>query len=165
MSAPDVKHVDELTMMRLAEGELSHDREDVTRGHLIDCARCRAGYEALKAETQLLRASVQQHDEALPDHIRPRQADVSWVLVAILVFGTLGVTSLWSRFVTPVVDSMETVGLDSTSVATTVMIRSLLWRGWSDMIMKFIQGAVLLAVLILAGYLLHWAWRRLRASA
>lgn len=58
MSASDgMKHVDELTIMRLAEGELSRDREDVTRKHLIECARCRAGYEALKAETELLRAA------------------------------------------------------------------------------------------------------------
>ena len=166
MSASDgAKHVDELTIMRLAEGELARDREAATRNHLIECARCHAGYEALKAETELLRAAVLQQEEALPDHIRPRHADVSWVLVAILVFGTLGVSSLWTRYVSPMVDGMETVGLDTTSVATTVLIRSLLWRGWSDMLLKLIQGAVLLAVLVLAGYVLHWAWRRFRRSA
>ena len=166
MSAPDdAKHLDELTILRLAEGELARDREDVTRNHLIECARCRAGYEALKAETELLRAAVLQQEEALPDHIRPRHADVSWVLVAILVFGTLGASSLWTRYVTPMVDGMESVGLDGTSVATTVLIRSLFWRGWSDMLLKLIQGAVLLTVLVLAGYMLHWAWRRLRSSA
>jgi hypothetical protein len=158
------KHLDELTILRLAEGELARDREDVTRNHLIECARCRAGYEALKAETELLRAAVLQQEEALPDHIRPRHADVSWVLVAILVFGTLGASSLWTRYVAPMVDGMESVGLDGTSVATTVLIRSLLWRGWSDMLLKLIQGAVLLTVLVLAGYMLHWAWRRLRSS-
>lgn len=166
MSAQDgAKHLDELTILRLAEGELAHDREDVTRNHLIECARCRAGYEGLKAETELLRAAVLEQEEALPDHIRPRHADVSWVLVAILVFGTLGASSLWTRYVAPMVDGMETVGLDGASVATTVLIRSLLWRGWSDMLLKLIQGAVLLTVLVLTGYMLHWAWRRFRSSA
>ena len=166
MSPSDgVKHVDELTILRLAEGELSRDREDATRNHLIECARCRAGYEALKAETEILHAAVLQEEEALPDHIRPRHADISWVLVAILIFGTLGVSSLWTRHVSPIVDGMETVGLDSTSVATTILIRSLLWRGWSDMLLKLIQGSVLLAVLVIAGYVLHWARRRFGRSA
>lgn len=160
----DSKHVDELTMMRFAESELAYDREDVTRAHLIDCARCRASYEALKAETELLRASVLQHDEALPDHIRPRHADVSWVLVAMLVFGTLGVSSLWTRYVAPMFDSMENVGVDGTSVVTTILIRSLLWRGWSDMLSQFVQGAVLVVVLAIAGYLSYWFWRRFRSS-
>ncbi len=165
MSASDVKHVDELTIMRLAEGELSRDREDATRTHLIECARCRAGYEALKAETELLRAAVHEHAEALPDHIRPRHADISWVLVAMLIFGTLGVSSLWTRYVAPVVDGMETVGLDGASVATSVLIQSLLWSGWTDMLMKFIQGVVLLASLALAGFIAHRTWRRWRSSA
>lgn len=159
------KHVDELTIMRLAEGELSPDREDVTRTHLIECARCRAGYEALKAETELLRAAVHEHDEALPDHIRPRHADISWAVVAMLVFGTLGVTSLWTRYVAPMVDGMESVGLDGASVATGVLIQGLLWKGWTDILMKFVQGTALLAALALAGFILHRSWRRRRSSA
>ena len=59
-------HLDELTVLRLTDGELSFDRSESARRHLISCARCRSGYEALRAESALIRASVAENDEALP---------------------------------------------------------------------------------------------------
>ena len=157
------KHVDELTIMRLTDGELSAAGEARVRDHLLECATCQAAYEGLKAETQLLRAAVRQHDEALPAHLRPRHRDWSWLLVAVISLGTLGFSTLWTSVVQPALDNMRSVGLDGTSVATSVLIRSLLWRGWTDMLMRLVEGVLLLALIVVAAMILHWAWRRLRS--
>ena len=159
------KHVEELTVMRFLDGELSQEREHATREHLIRCAHCRAAHEALKAETELLRAAVLEREEALPGHLRPRHADVSWVLVAMIAFGTLAVSTLWTRYVQPIIESMESIGLDGTSVATSVVIQGVLWEGWSDMLTGFVEGVALLLVAVAAGYVLHWGWRRFFSSA
>ena len=159
------KHVEELTVMRFLDGELSQEREHATREHLIRCARCRAAHEALKAETALMRAAVLEREEALPGHLRPRHADVSWVLVAMIAFGTLAISTLWTRYVQPIIESMESIGLDGTSVATSVVIQGILWEGWSDMLTGFIEGVSLLLVAVAAGYALHWGWRRFLSSA
>lgn len=159
------KHVEELTVMRFLDGELSQERERATREHLIRCARCRAAHEALKAETELLRAAVLEREEALPGHLRPRHADVSWVLVAMIAFGTLAISTLWTRYVQPIIESMESIGLDGTSVATSIVIQGILWEGWSDMLTGFIEGVSLLLTAVAAGYALHWGWRRFLSSA
>ena len=122
------KHVEELTVMRFLDGELSQEREHATRGHLIRCARCRAAHEALKAETALMRAAVLEREEALPGHLRPRHADVSWVLVAMIAFGTLAISTLWTRYVQPIIESMESIGLDGTSVDISCYSRNSLGR-------------------------------------
>ena len=159
------KHVEELTVMRFLDGELSQEREQKTREHLICCASCRSAHEALKAETELLRAAVLEREEALPGHLRPRHADVSWVLVAMIAFGTLAVSSLWTRYVQPIIESMESIGLDGTSVATSLVVQGVLWEGWSDMLTSFVEGVSLLLVAVAAGYVLHWGWRRFLSSA
>ena len=41
------KHVEELTVMRFLDGELSQEREHATREHLIRCARCREDVKEL----------------------------------------------------------------------------------------------------------------------
>ncbi|TDI35176.1 MAG: hypothetical protein E2P02_28360 [Acidobacteria bacterium] len=159
------KHVEELTIMRFLDGELSQEREQKTREHLIRCASCRAAHEALKAETELLRAAILEREEALPGHLRPRHADVSWVLVAMIAFGTLAVSTLWTRYVQPIIESMESIGLDGTSVATSLVIQGILWEGWSDMFTDFFEGMALFLVAVAAGCVLHWGWRRFLSSA
>ena len=154
------KHVDELTLLRLAEGELASELHEGVRAHLLQCASCQSGYEALKAESELLRAAVIEQEEALPEHIRPRSADVSWLVVAAISLGTLAVSSLWSSYIAPLLSGMETVGLDGTNVLTAVLVQGLFWEGWSNMFVTLIDGAILL--LIAAGLIsaLQWAWRR-----
>ena len=133
------KHPDELTLLRLSELELAGERAEHTRRHLIECMRCRSSYEALKAETELLRAALKEQEEVLPESIRPR-SDLSWIVVAAIALGTLGVSTFWTRYVEPMVQGMDSVGVDGTSIFTAIVIRGALWRGWSGMAMTLIQG-------------------------
>ena len=83
----------------------------------------------------------------------------------MIAFGTLAVSTLWTRYVQPIIESMESIGLDGTSVATSVVIQGVLWEGWSDMLTGFVEGVALLLVAVAAGYVLHWGWRRFFSSA
>ena len=150
--------------MRLSDGELTPEREGSVRSHLLECARCQSAHEALKAETELLRAALSQQDEALPQHIRPRGGDISWFLVATIAVGTVAISLLWTRYLRPALQGIETVGLDGTSVLTSFLIQIVLWKGWSDMLSRIIEGGLLLLVIAVAAYAAHWGWRRFRSA-
>jgi cytoskeletal protein CcmA (bactofilin family) len=159
-----MKHPDELTLLRMADGELPAERRGSTRGHLVECARCQAWYEALKTETEHLRSSLREDDEPLPDALREK-GSLAWVLVAAVVMGALGVSSLWNQFVSPMLGRMDQVGLGGESLFTTILFRGLLFRGWTDMASTLTEIALFVSVLVLASTVGIWAWRRLRYTA
>lgn len=156
-----MKHLDELTLLRMADGELADDREQSTRTHLLECARCRSSYEVLQAETAVMRAALRDQDAALPESLRTG-ADLSWLLVAGGALAVLGVTTFWNHVVEPMLRGMNSVGLDGASLFTTVLIRSVLWRGWMDMATTVFQGVVALVIVGAAASALVWGWRRFR---
>ena len=157
------RHPDELTLLRLSELELAGERAEHTRRHLIECMRCRSSYEALKAETELLRAALKEQEDVLPESIRPR-SDLSWIVVAAIALGTLGVSTFWTRYIEPMLQGMDSVGVDGTSLFTAIVIRGALWRGWSGMAMTLVQGVLILAIVATTTVILHWGWRRFRTS-
>jgi len=159
-----VKHLDELTLLRMVDGELSSERHSSTRTHIVDCAPCQAGYESLKTETELLRATLREEEEPLPEDLRA-QGGLLWFLAAALVIGGLGVSQFWSWFVDPMLRGMDRVGIDGQSLFTTVVIRGLLFRGWTNMVSTVTQLALWLSVLVALGTLAIFAWRRIRTSA
>ncbi len=159
-----MKHVDELTLLRMVDGELSPDRRSSTRAHIVDCAGCQAIYESLKAETELLRATLREDEEPLPEGFRA-QGSLFWFLAAALVLGGLGVSQFWSSVVDPMLQGMDRVGVDGQSLFTTVVIRGLLFRGWTNMVSTLTQLALWLSLLVVLGTLGLFVWRRIRASA
>jgi len=160
----ETKHVDELTLLRLADGELSEGREQTTREHLIACATCRASYEALKAESELVRAAVSEADEALPEHIRPRQQDFSWLVVAVLSLGTLGFSTIWSSIIAPTFESLKSLGLDGASIGSSLVGEAIALVGWSSLFLKLAQGLLLVAALLVGRAVTLRIWRRVRTS-
>lgn len=159
-----MKHPDELTLGRMVDGELPPDRVAATRSHLVDCASCQASWEALKSETEILRAVLREDDEPLPAAFREKDS-LGWLLAAAVVAGALGISSLWSRFVEPVVNGMDRVGLGGESLFTTILIRSLLYRGWTEMASTVTEVALLISLLVSLTAIAIWSWRRVRASA
>ena len=159
-----MKHPDELTLLRMVDGELSPERHSSTRTHIVDCAPCQAAYESLKTETELLRATLREDEEPLPDAFRA-QGGLFWFLAAALVLGGLGVSQFWSGFVDPMLRGMDRVGIDGQSLFTTVVIRGLLFRGWTNMVSTLTQLALWLSLLVALGTLALFAWRRIRTSA
>ena len=159
-----MKHPDELTLLRMAEGELPLERVGSTRGHLVDCARCQAWYEALKTETEQLRSSLREDDEPLPDAMREK-GSLGWVFILAVVLGAVGASALWNQFLSPLFRGMDQVGLGGESLFTTILFRGLLFRGWSEMATKLTEIALFASFLVLASTVAVWAWRRLRFTA
>jgi hypothetical protein len=157
-----MKHLDELTLLRMADSELTAERNASTRAHLVECARCQASYEALKGETEILRAALREDEEPLPEAYRP-QGSLSWFLAAAVVLGALGVSSFWNNVVEPMARGMDRVGLDSGSLLTTILIRGLLFRGWTNMASTVTQTALTLTIFAGVAAIAFWGWRRFRA--
>ena len=159
-----MKHPDELTLLRMVDGELSPERESSTRTHIVGCALCQAAYESLKTETELLRATLREDEEPLPEAFRA-QGGLFWFLAATLVLAGLGVSQFWSSVVDPMLRGMDRVGIDGQSLFTTVVIRGLLFRGWTNMVSTLTQLALWLSLLVALGTLALFAWRRIRTAA
>ena len=159
-----MKHLDELTLLRMVDGELSSERHSSTRTHIVDCAPCQAGYESLKTETELLRATLREDEEPLPEAFHA-QGGLFWFLAATLVLAGLGVSQFWSSVVDPMLRGMDRVGIDGQSLFTTVVIRGLLFRGWTNMVSTLTQLALWLSLLVALGTLALFAWRRIRTAA
>ena len=159
-----MKHIDELTLLRMVDGELSSERHSSTRTHIVQCAHCQAGYESLKTETELLRATLREDEEPLPETFRA-QGGLFWFLAATLVLGGLGISQFWSWVVDPMLRGMDRVGIDGPSLFTTVVIRGLLFRGWTNMVSTLTQLALWLSLVVALGTLALFAWRRIRTSA
>ncbi|MGH9334061.1 MAG: hypothetical protein ACRD21_09955, partial [Vicinamibacteria bacterium] len=157
------KHPDELTLLRLVDGELSPERSGSTRNHVVECARCQAAYEALKTETEILRASLREDEDPLPEAIR-KEGGLAWFLAAGLALGALGLSQFWSSVVDPFFRGMDRVGIDGQSLFTTVVIRGLLYRGWTDMASTLTQAALYVSVAVVLATLAFLGWRRLRTS-
>ncbi len=159
-----MKHPDELTLLRMVDGELSSERHSATRTHIVDCALCQAAYESLKTETELLRATLREDEEPLPEAFRA-QGGLLWFLAATLVLAGLGISQFWSSVVDPMLRGMDRVGIDGQSLFTTVVIRGLLFRGWTNMVSTLTQLALWLSLLVALGTLALFAWRRIRTAA
>ncbi|HEY7818311.1 MAG TPA: polymer-forming cytoskeletal protein, partial [Vicinamibacteria bacterium] len=142
----------------------SLERAASTRSHIVDCASCQADYESLKRETEFLRASLREDEEPLPESVRA-QGGLLWFLTAMLVLGTLGFSQLWNWFVDPFLQGMDRVGIDAPSLFTTVVVRGLLFRGWTNMMSTLTQLALWLSLLIAAGMIAVLAYRRIRTSS
>jgi hypothetical protein len=159
-----VKHLDELTFLRMVDGELPSDRRASTRAHIVECATCQAVYESLKTETELLRATLREDDEPLPEELRP-SGNLLWFLAAALLLAGIGISQFWNFLVDPMLRGMDRVGVDGQSLFTTVVIRGLLFRGWTNMVSTLTQVALWLSILVALGTLALFVWRRIRSSA
>ena len=148
----------------MVDGELSPERRSSTRTHIVDCAPCQGAYESLKTETEILRATLREDEEPLPEAFRA-QGGLFWFFAAALVLGGLGVSQFWSWFVDPMVRGMDRVGIDGQSLFTSVVIRGLLFRGWTNMVSTLTQLALWISLLVAVATLAVFAWRRIRTSA
>jgi cytoskeletal protein CcmA (bactofilin family) len=148
----------------MVDGELPRERVTSTRTHIVDCAHCQAAYESLKTETELLRATLREDEEPLPEAYRA-PGSLGWFLAATLALGGLGISQFWSWVVDPMLRGMDRVGIDGPGLFTTVVIRGLLFRGWTSMMSTLTQLALWLSLLVALGTLALVAWRRIRTSA
>ena len=75
-----MKHLDELTLIRMLDEELPDERARSARAHLSACAPCLALYEALSKENEVLLEALLEADEPLPKQFPSRQGELSWLV-------------------------------------------------------------------------------------
>jgi cytoskeletal protein CcmA (bactofilin family) len=166
MSAID-GHLDEDVLLRLVDEELTKDQQSLARRHLEQCSRCRWKWDALQAETGLVRAALVEVDQsAVPERIRPRlfPAELAWILSGIAAMGVVAVSAIWTRYMSPVVSGLETIGVDGTSLGATLLVRGVLWKGWTEMATVVLDGSIYLILAVVTGFVLQRVRRSLRSS-
>jgi cytoskeletal protein CcmA (bactofilin family) len=159
-----VKHVDELTLLRMVDGELPLERRTSTRVHVVECASCQAAYESLKTESELLRATLREDEDPLPEAYRS-QGRVFWFVAAALALGFLGVWQALRFLFAPALQGAQGPSLDPTGLLTTVVIRGLLFQGWTNLLSALTRTAFWVSLLLPVCFLALAVWRRRRAPA
>ena len=155
-----MKHFDELAGLRYLEGQLTKDRIDEIESHAAACDSCRGLIEALENETVLLRDALVEADEPLPARFAiPTAEDVSWAWLSVAALAVFGLSTLWHRVLAPWWDGLQSVGMGEQTLFSVLLFRGLLWRGWTTMADRLVQG---LGLVLLMGALvatMHWGLR------
>lgn len=75
-------HLSELDLLVFLDGERSAEEARAARAHLGRCFECNRAYEALRRESEVLRAGVALVPAAAAAAGRPRQREFGWVVAA-----------------------------------------------------------------------------------
>lgn len=105
-----------------------------------------------------MRSALRGTNEWLPDSVRPG-TNLSWLLAAAIALAALTISAIWGRLI-----PAEASGGDGSSLVTRLLIRSVLFRGWSEMLGSLVQVASILVVGFAVVASILWAWRKHRSS-
>ena len=155
-------HFDEMACLLYLEGQLEPARSRELAAHVQECASCRDLLHALQHETALLSSALTEDNESLPARLlgeRGRSLP-SWVLT--LAFGAFaaGAYWFWTDAIGPWFDQLSNAGFGGTDVFSMLVFSGAFWEGWGDMIDAIQIGALILAAILVIG----WIARRSRRS-
>jgi cytoskeletal protein CcmA (bactofilin family) len=155
-----MNHLDELIYLRYLDGQLARDRAAEIEKHTAACASCRELFEGLQRETSLLRDALGEADEPMPKRFAvPTSEDVSWAWLSVAALAVFGLSMFWQRVLEPWWDGLQSVGMGRETLFSVLLFQGLLWRGWTTMADKLVQG---LGLVLLTGALaatMHWGLR------
>lgn len=155
-------HFDEIACLLYLEGQLdpAHSRE--LAAHVQECASCRDLLRALQRETALLSSALTEDTESLPARLLGEQSRSfpSWAWT--LAFGAFaaGAYWFWTDAIGPWFDQLGNAGFGGTDVFSMLVFSGAFWEGWGDMIDAIQIGALILAAILVIG----WITRRFRRS-
>jgi cytoskeletal protein CcmA (bactofilin family) len=160
-----MEHVDEMTCLLYAEGQLDRARAQAVSAHAQDCGSCRTLLRTLERESRLLTRAMLEEDEALPARLaqfqeRARQS-FQWIWGLVLGLAATGAYALYTGFVEPWQQRLEQAGFGGTSLLSLLIFQGALWKGWQSMITLL----EVLAMLTLAGFAVAILRRRLRRGS
>jgi cytoskeletal protein CcmA (bactofilin family) len=155
-------HFDEMACLLYLDGQLDAARVREMDAHIAGCASCRDLLHALQRETALLSSALTEETEAIPARLLGEQtrAMPSWIWT--LAFGAISACAyfLWLDGVGPWISQLNSAGFGGTDLFSMILFSGAFWEGWSDMIDAIQIGAVILAALVVIG----WIRRRLKRS-
>ena len=155
-----MNHIDELTYLRYLDGQLGRDRAMEVEKHSSACASCRQVLEALEREATLLRESLSEADEPLPERFAtPTSEDLSWAWLSVAALAVIGLSTLWQRVLEPWWNGLQSVGVGQETLFSVLLFRGLLWRGWMTMADKMVQGLGLVLLMGAVAATMHWGLR------
>lgn len=158
-----MRHFDELEYLRYLDGQTPASRAADIKAHAEVCSDCRALIAALERETLLLRETLTEADEALPIRFQPKTSeDLSWVGLGVLGLAATGMYTLWSWFLLPWWQSLQSVGVDQETVLTVLLFKGVLWEGWSTMGQNIIRGATMILSALVLVSVGRWSWRHVK---
>jgi cytoskeletal protein CcmA (bactofilin family) len=155
-----MNHLDELIYLRYLDGQLARDRAAEIEKHIAECASCRGLFEGLERETSLLRNALSEVDEPLPKRFAvPTSEDVSWAWLSVAALAVFGLSMFWNQVLEPWWNGLRSAGMGRETLFSVLLFQGLLWRGWTTMADKLVQG---LGLVLLTGALaatMHWGLR------
>jgi len=152
-----MNHLDELIYLRYLDGQLARDRATEIEKHTAACASCRGLFEGLQRETSLLRDALDEADEPLPKRFAvPTSEDVSWAWLSVAALAVFGLSMFWQRVLEPWWNGLQSAGMGRETLFSVLLFQGLLWRGWTTMADKLVQGLGLVLVMGALAAAMHW---------
>ncbi len=88
------EHLDEMTLLLYAEGQLDRNRAQEVSAHAQDCPPCRTLLRALERESRLLTRAMLEEDEPLPSRLAAfqerAQKSMQWIWGAVFALAATG---------------------------------------------------------------------------
>jgi cytoskeletal protein CcmA (bactofilin family) len=159
------EHLDEMTCMLYLERQLERARALEVSAHTQSCDVCRTLLRAMERESRLLTRAMLEEEEPLPARVAAFQERVQrsmqWVWMVIFGLAATAVYAIYTGYVEPWEQRLETAGFGGTNLLSLLIFQSAFWKGWQSMI-SFVE---LLALLTAGGLALLFLRRRFRSGS
>jgi len=159
------EHLDEMTCMLYLERQLERTRALEVSAHTQSCDSCRTLLRAMERESRLLTRAMLEEEEPLPARIAAFQERVrrsmQWVWMVVFGLAATAVYAIYTGYIEPSVQSLETAGLGGTNLVSLLIFQSAFWKGWQSMI----SLVEVLALVTAGGLLMLFLRRRIRRGS
>src|SRR5713226_4534458 len=99
--------------------------------HTQSCDSCRTLLRAMERESRLLTRAMLEEEEPLPARIAAFQERVrrsmQWVWMVVFGLAATAVYAIYTGYVEPSVQSLETAGLGGTNLLSLLIFQSAFW--------------------------------------
>src|SRR5207245_3774283 len=114
------KHVDEMTLLRFIERQLSRARGLGGSAHTQECDACRTLLRALERESRLLTRAMLEEDEPLPSLLAQFQErarkSMQWIWGMVFGLAATGVYALYTGYIQPWEQQLEQAGFGGSNL-------------------------------------------------
>jgi hypothetical protein len=159
------EHLDEMTCLLYAEGQLERKRGQEVSAHTQDCLACRTLLRALERESRLLTRAMLEEDEPLPSRLAAfqerAQKSMQWIWGAVVGLAATGAYALYTGYVEPMQQRFEQAGFGGSSLLNLMIFQGAFWKGWQSMVTLL----EVLALLMIAASAVMFLRRRMRRSS
>jgi cytoskeletal protein CcmA (bactofilin family) len=161
-----MSHFDEMTCMQYLDGQLERARAAELATHAESCPECRRLLAALEQEAGLLRAALNEEDEAVPARLLMPQAREAapWAWLTAFGLSALGLYTLWTGIIQPWLGQLSQAGFGQGNLLAMLFFGGVFWKGWEDML-NLVQTLATGTLLILAIGLVMRLGRRMTTMA